>query len=106
MYALINGQSLKVHRVLQLAFCQLVDIVDGQGISFSRIILVFLFFIMFLYLFSEFNNAFRLVNSQKSITLIARDSDDKLNWMQTIQMAINMAKSVKDDLSAGILTVI
>ena len=80
IYGSKNGDQLKVHRVIQLALCRIEDIYTSKDNSL------------------DLNNAFRIVNPQKTITLVCHDASDKNNWKGMIQAGIDMAKSLRSHL--------
>jgi len=68
IYVSGNPGSLNVHRVLHLSLCKILDLRDG----FIR----------------NVKNAFRIVSPQKPILLIASTAQEKHEWFQLIQSAI------------------
>lgn len=68
IYVSGNPGNLSVHRVLHLSLCKILDLRDG----FIR----------------NIKNAFRIVSPQKPILLIATTAQEKHEWFQLIQSAI------------------
>jgi hypothetical protein len=68
VYAEYASNQFKPHRVIHLSLCRLVDMMDQRGLT----------------------HAFRILNPQKSITVLAPGADAKRQWLRVLTQAIEI----------------
>eukprot|EP00474_Spongospora_subterranea_P004651 CRZ05109.1 hypothetical protein [Spongospora subterranea] len=71
LYAREQFQKLKLHKVVHLSMCRLMDLPDGESESSVK-------------------NSFKIVSPQKNFTVIAASANDKRIWMEDIQKQIEV----------------